>query len=283
RGFRRRNNSCHQWHIAQHHWGWTGRHCGCTQLFVVDGDSNLHLSDMPLSNGNASFGETIFANQSSVSFFGNSSFISNSAYYGGAILATYSTLSWNGDGTLFSNNSAGQYGGALTQRIRQCHGMATAPCSPPTPRNMEAQSTLMNRPCLGMVMEPNSARTMLTDLEVQSSHRLVQQCPGMATAPSSAPTPRIMGVQLTRGIPQCHGMATASSSALTRLILEAQSTRLNQPCLGMATEPNSCPAPRTMEEVMEGQSSHRLIRPCHGMGTALSSAPTPLVLEVQST
>eukprot|EP00903_Cladosiphon_okamuranus_P006562 g6410.t1 len=86
---------------------------GDTQLFAVDGDSRLHLSDMILSNGNASYGGAIFANQSSVSFTGNMSFISNSAEFGGAILSLESILSWNGDSTDFSFNSADIDGGAI--------------------------------------------------------------------------------------------------------------------------------------------------------------------------
>ena len=42
---------------------------GETQLFVVEGGSRLHLSDMTLSNGNATVdGGAIFTNQSTVSF-----------------------------------------------------------------------------------------------------------------------------------------------------------------------------------------------------------------------
>ncbi|CAM9835026.1 unnamed protein product [Pylaiella littoralis] len=85
-----------------------------TQLFVVDEGSSLHLSDMTLTNGYSSSGGAIFANQSSVSFSGNISFISNSAHSGGAIYATSSSaVSWDGDGTEFSNNSADDSGGAI--------------------------------------------------------------------------------------------------------------------------------------------------------------------------
>lgn len=118
-----------------------------TQLFVVDQGSRLHLSDIIVTNGNASAGGAIFANQSSVSFSGNVSFISNSAHegggaiyalestvswegrgmefvfnsaspwdtyssFGGAIFARYSAVSWDGDSTIFSSNSAGS-GGAI--------------------------------------------------------------------------------------------------------------------------------------------------------------------------
>ncbi|CAB1099999.1 unnamed protein product [Ectocarpus sp. CCAP 1310/34] len=93
---------------------------GSTQLFAVDGGSNLHLSNMTLSNGNTSFGGAVFANQSSVSFFGTTSFSSNSAYYGApflrnmeAINAYESTVSWDGDGTRFSSNYANGSGGAI--------------------------------------------------------------------------------------------------------------------------------------------------------------------------
>ena len=88
---------------------------GSTQLFLVDGGSSLHLSDLTLRNGYASSGGgAIMANQSSVSFTGNMSFISNSAAgsSGGAILAIESTVSWVGDGTEFSNNFA-DFGGAI--------------------------------------------------------------------------------------------------------------------------------------------------------------------------
>ncbi|CAN0033205.1 unnamed protein product [Ectocarpus sp. 4 AP-2014] len=85
-----------------------------TQLFYVDGGSSLHLSDMTLLNGRYSDGGAIYAEQSSVSFGGNVSFISNSASnYGGAIFANFSTLSWDGDGTLFSSNRADVHGGAI--------------------------------------------------------------------------------------------------------------------------------------------------------------------------
>ena len=89
---------------------------GETQLFYVDEGSRLHLSDMTLSNGNATeYGGAVYANQSSVvSFSGNMSFVSNFAGDdGGAIYAFDSTVSWVGDGTLFSDNSAGSTGGAI--------------------------------------------------------------------------------------------------------------------------------------------------------------------------
>ncbi|CAM9614990.1 unnamed protein product [Ectocarpus sp. 12 AP-2014] len=87
---------------------------GGTQLFYVDGGSSLHLSDMTLSNGNASFGGAIFANKSSVSFTGSMSFVSNSAELsGGAIGASESTVSWVGNATEFSNNTADSLGGAI--------------------------------------------------------------------------------------------------------------------------------------------------------------------------
>ena len=86
---------------------------GETQLFVVEGDSRLHLSDMTLSNGNASYGGAIFVNQSTVSFSGNMSFISNSAEFGGAIVAWESNVSWNGYSTQFTANYAAFDGGAI--------------------------------------------------------------------------------------------------------------------------------------------------------------------------
>ncbi|CAN0070783.1 unnamed protein product, partial [Ectocarpus sp. 12 AP-2014] len=87
---------------------------GSTQLFVVEGGSTLHLSDMTLSNGSASSGGAISATDSSVSFSGNTSFSSNSANdSGGAIYAYYSTVWWDGDGTQFSYNSAKVDGGAI--------------------------------------------------------------------------------------------------------------------------------------------------------------------------
>lgn len=113
-----------------------------TQLFRVDGGSRLHLSDMTLAYGTAFDGGAVYASQSSVSFSGNTSFISNSALRnggaifasdssnvswdgdstrfisnsaaaGGAIFVYESTLSWDGDGTQFSSNSAETDGGAI--------------------------------------------------------------------------------------------------------------------------------------------------------------------------
>eukprot|EP00903_Cladosiphon_okamuranus_P017290 g15932.t1 len=86
-----------------------------TQLFYVDGGSSLHLSDMTLANGNApgSSGGAIFLSESSASFSGSTSFISNSAGEGGAIYASYSTVSWDAAGTLFTSNSAEEDGGAI--------------------------------------------------------------------------------------------------------------------------------------------------------------------------
>lgn len=87
---------------------------GGIQLFYVDKGSSLHLSDMTLSNGNATDGGAIFGNEASISLSGNMSFISNSAAAdGGAIHVYESTLSWDGDGNTFSNNSAGEDGGAI--------------------------------------------------------------------------------------------------------------------------------------------------------------------------
>ena len=87
---------------------------GDTQLFAVEGGSRLHLSDMTLSNGNASYGGgAIFANLSSVSFTGIMSFISNTADFGGAVYSTGSNVSWVGNGTRFGNNLAGKDGGAI--------------------------------------------------------------------------------------------------------------------------------------------------------------------------
>eukprot|EP00903_Cladosiphon_okamuranus_P017291 g15933.t1 len=86
-----------------------------TQLFYVDRGSSLHLSDMTLANGNASSssGGAIFLSESSASFSGSTSFISNSAGEGGAIYASYSTVSWDADSTLFTSNSAEEDGGAI--------------------------------------------------------------------------------------------------------------------------------------------------------------------------
>ncbi|CAN0250034.1 unnamed protein product [Scytosiphon promiscuus] len=85
-----------------------------TQLFVVDRSSRLHLSDMTLAHGNASFGGAINALEASVSFSGNVSFISNSAGVGGgAIFANRSRIFWDGDGTQFIFNVAGDDGGAI--------------------------------------------------------------------------------------------------------------------------------------------------------------------------
>lgn len=88
-----------------------------TQLFVVEGASRLHFTDMTLANGSASSGGAIFADeQSLVSFTGTIIFTGNDASGGdgGAILAENSTLHWNGgaDSTL-SNNSASGNGGAI--------------------------------------------------------------------------------------------------------------------------------------------------------------------------
>lgn len=85
-----------------------------TQLFYVDDGSRLHLSDMTLTHGGASHGGAIRAQQSSVSFSGNVSFISNSASdLGGAIYAYGSSVSWDGDGVQFHYNSADGSGGAI--------------------------------------------------------------------------------------------------------------------------------------------------------------------------
>ncbi|CAN0099250.1 unnamed protein product, partial [Ectocarpus sp. 12 AP-2014] len=101
---------------------------GNTQLFYVDGGSRLHLSDMALTNGNASDGGAInasessasfsanrggaiFVNQSRVSFSGNISVFSNSAgLSGGAVYAYASTVSSDGDDIEFSFNHAGYTG-----------------------------------------------------------------------------------------------------------------------------------------------------------------------------
>ena len=52
-----------------------------TRLFAVDGGSSLHLSDMTLIQGYASDGAAIYANGSSVSFSGMSSFTQNTVFY----------------------------------------------------------------------------------------------------------------------------------------------------------------------------------------------------------
>eukprot|EP00903_Cladosiphon_okamuranus_P014374 g13345.t1 len=93
-----------------------GQHA--TQLFYVDGGSRLHLSDMTLARGSAISGGAVYALQSSVSFSGTTSFISNTGNgnegFGGAIFAAFdSTVSWDGDGTQFHNNSA-SVGGAIS-------------------------------------------------------------------------------------------------------------------------------------------------------------------------
>eukprot|EP00752_Nemacystus_decipiens_P013346 g11816.t1 len=88
------------------------------QLFLVDAGSRLHLSDIALARGSASgapfsSGGAIYSNQSSVSFSGNVSFVSNSAdERGGAIYATSSNVDWSGDGIQFRFNSAND-GGAI--------------------------------------------------------------------------------------------------------------------------------------------------------------------------
>ena len=86
-----------------------------TQLFVVDGGSTLHLSDVTCRNGYApDDGGAIAVDQSTVSFSGNVSFMSNTAgSTGGAISASDSTVSWDGDGTTFTNNFAVDTGGAI--------------------------------------------------------------------------------------------------------------------------------------------------------------------------
>lgn len=110
-----------------------------TRLFSVDGGSSLHLSDMALIQGYASGGGAIYADDSTVSFSGMSSFKNNTAFYeedsysysltsfssdygmypssssgrGGAIHAVSSTLSWNGGDILFIGNNAGFDGGAI--------------------------------------------------------------------------------------------------------------------------------------------------------------------------
>lgn len=86
------------------------------QLFVVDEGSRLHLSGTTLAHGSASSdGGAIYVESSSVSFSGNTVFISNYAgYNGGAISSIRSNVSWDGDGVVFRNNSAGQAGGAIT-------------------------------------------------------------------------------------------------------------------------------------------------------------------------
>lgn len=85
-----------------------------TQLFYVEDDSRLRLSDITLTYGSAAKGGAIFAWWSSVSFSGNVTFVSNSASgRGGAIYAYRTTLSWKGDGPQFRYNSAGGSGGAI--------------------------------------------------------------------------------------------------------------------------------------------------------------------------
>ncbi|CAM9138813.1 unnamed protein product, partial [Hapterophycus canaliculatus] len=70
---------------------------------------------MTLAHGNAtSDGGAIYAESSSISFSGNTSFMYNSAGRdGGAIYAFSSSVTWDGDGTKFSRNSAGKDGGAI--------------------------------------------------------------------------------------------------------------------------------------------------------------------------
>ncbi|CAN0186921.1 unnamed protein product, partial [Scytosiphon promiscuus] len=78
--------------------------------------SSLHLSGLTLANGNAStgnasYGGAIYTTESTVSFTGNMSFISNQALFrGGAICALDSTVFWDGDGTQFIDNHVGGIG-----------------------------------------------------------------------------------------------------------------------------------------------------------------------------
>lgn len=95
-----------------------------TQLFVVEGGSWVHFTDMSFANGNASSGGAIFADdRSGVSFRGPTAFTGNVARGGGggggdgdggAIFAKYSTLRWDGGGdATFAMNSASRDGGAI--------------------------------------------------------------------------------------------------------------------------------------------------------------------------
>ncbi|CAN0237623.1 unnamed protein product [Ectocarpus sp. 8 AP-2014] len=172
-----------------------------TQLFVADRGSNLHLSDVILTNGNAFDGGAIHANQSSVSFGGNTIFSSNSATEGGGAIYAYdSRVSWDGDGIQFNSNHAGEDGGAIYavestvswdgddtyfySNFADNTGGAiyayesTASwdgdyCTPTSSAisltTLEVQSTPMNRRCPGMATTPPSTSTSLTILEVQST------------------------------------------------------------------------------------------------------------------
>lgn len=95
-----------------------------TQLFVVEGGSWVHFTDMSFANGNASSGGAIFADdRSGVSFRGATAFTGNVARGGGgaggdgdggAIFAKYSTLLWDGGGdATLAMNSASRDGGAI--------------------------------------------------------------------------------------------------------------------------------------------------------------------------
>lgn len=86
-----------------------------TQLFVVDGASSLHLTDMILANGDAYVGGAVQASgKASISFGGKTTFVANAASFGGAVYAELSSsVSWESGQTTFSNNYALYYGGAM--------------------------------------------------------------------------------------------------------------------------------------------------------------------------
>ncbi|CBJ29835.1 probable extracellular nuclease [Ectocarpus siliculosus] len=93
-----------------------------TQLFVVEGGSSMHCTDMTFANGNASSGGAMFVGESSVRFSGATAFTGNVATddttddggHGGAIFAAYSTLVFDGSGdATLTTNSASRDGGAI--------------------------------------------------------------------------------------------------------------------------------------------------------------------------
>lgn len=86
--------------------------CGSSELFFVS-NAYLHVSDVILSNGNASFGAGGVTALSSVITFRNTSFVNNVGATGGAVCAmSRSNVTWN-DTNRFVENTGLTSGGAV--------------------------------------------------------------------------------------------------------------------------------------------------------------------------
>lgn len=86
--------------------------CGSSELFFVS-NASLHVSDVTISNGNASFGAGAVTALSSVITFSNTSFVNNVGKTGGAVCAmSRSNVTWN-DASRFVENTGLTSGGAV--------------------------------------------------------------------------------------------------------------------------------------------------------------------------